>query len=230
MRNRTLCNALAVAMLAAAPAAALAVPLTLTALTGLTGDSPAETAVFKADLSSAGIGSILSIRIQDNSGGLGGAPGQFSGFDLDGIKLSLTDCADAACAAGAVGLGVFDFSGGTLFTPGTQRLPLDAKLFGTGPAGTTVDDAVATLGAFDADSSTILPDGFVSLGDDGILSFNLTAATSTTGLFLYIGEVGNNGEVAASNIEISSSRIPLPGTLSLLALGLVPLAIRRLRH
>lgn len=221
--NRTLkCTSLA-AVLGTAALSAQAVPLTLNQLAGTTGGSPAETAVFKADLTAAGLGSILSIRIADNSGGLGGSPGQFSGFDLDGIKLSYTDCADAGCASGLAGLAVFDFSSAVIFAPGTQRPVADPKLFGTGPGGNTVDDAIATLGLFDADSSVVTPDGFLSLGDDGTITFNLTAATSTSGLFLYIGEVGNNGEVAASNIEISSSRVPLPGTLALLALGLMPL-------
>lgn len=228
--NRTIRNAILAAALATAASTTAAVPLTLTELTGTTGDSPAETAVFKADLSAAGLGSILSIRIADNSGGIGGSPGQFSGFDLDGIKLSYSDCADAACASLLGGLPVFDFSSGVIFAPGTQRPTADPKLFGTGPGGNTVDDAVATLGLFDADSSVTVPDGFLSLGDNGTITFNLTAAASTSGLFLYIGEVGNNGEVAASSIEISSSRVPAPGTLALLALGLVPLAGRlRLR-
>jgi hypothetical protein len=222
------------ALLAAGCAAASftvgAVPVALTQLTGLTGDSPAETAVFKADLSTAGLGTLLSISISDNSGGLGGAPGQFSGFDLDAIKLSTTDCATAACASAAAGLGVFDFVTGVLFTPGTQRAPADPKLFGTGPTGLTVDDLVARLGLFDADSSTVAPDGFLSMGDDGVLGFNLTAATSTSGLFLYIGEVGDNGEVAASDIQIRSTRIPVPATLALLGLGLLVLGAGRRMH
>lgn len=217
------------ACLAARPVGA--VPVTLVELTGLTGGSPAATAVFKADLSSIGIATILSISITDNSGGLGGSPGQFSGFDLDAIKLSNTDCADAACAAAAAGVAVFDFAGGTVFSAGTQRAPADPKLFGTGPAGTTVDDLVATLGAFDGDSTTAIPgaDGFMSLGDDGMLSFNLTSGVSPGGLFLYIGEVGNNGEVAASNIQVRETTVPEPGSIALLAAALAGLATVRRR-
>lgn len=215
---------LALACAVARPAAA--VPVTLTELTGLTGGSPAATTVFKADLSTIGIASILSISIADNSSGLGGAAGQFSGFDLDAIKLSTTDCADASCAAAAAAVAVFDFTAGTIFSPGTQRAPPDPKLFGTGPAGNTVDDAVARLGLFDGNSTTAIPgaDGFMSLGDDGLLSFNLTAATSTSGLFLYIGEVGNNGELAASNIEVRQTTVPEPGSIALLAAALTGLA------
>ena len=97
---------LAAAAALALSAAAHAVPVSLTKLTGVTGGTAAGTAVYKADLSSIGLTSILSIGIRDNSGALGGATGQFSGFDLDAIKLSTTDCADAACAKALAGLSV----------------------------------------------------------------------------------------------------------------------------
>jgi len=215
--------------LAAGVATAQAVPVSFTPLSGLTGGTIANTGVFKADLSSIGLASILSITITDSNSGAGGAPSQFSGFDLDAIKLSTTDCATAACAQGLAGIGVFDFVGGTLFTPGTQRPPADPKLFGTNAAGTGVDNAVATLGALDGESTTAIPGafGFISLGDGGRISFNLSAALATAGLFLYIGEVGNNGEVAAGSIEVRDTKVPLPGTLSLAGLGLLALAARK---
>jgi hypothetical protein len=212
-----------------AASAASAVPVAFSKLTGTTGGSPAGTAVFKADLSTAGLGSILSISISDSNSGSGGSSGEFTGFDLDAIKLSTTDCADAACAAAAVGLNVFNFAGGSIFTPGTQRAPADAKLWGTNGAGTGLDNAVATLGLFDADSSTSVPDGFISLGDGGSIGFNLLAAADTTGLFLYIGEVGDNGELAAGGIIVRDDRIPIPtpSTLALVGLGVLALAFRR---
>lgn len=223
--------ALATALSLAAAGTAQAAAVSFTKLTGVTGGDPAGTAVFKADLSTVGLSSILSITITDNSFGIGGASGQFSGFDLDAIKLSTTDCASAACAAGLAGLSVFDYFAGVIFSPGVQRAPADPKLFGTNAAGTGVDNAVATLGVFDGDSTTVTPDGFLSLGDGGVISFNLTGAVSTAGLFLYIGEVGDNGELAAGNIIVrdTPTGVPVPATALLVALGLGGVAATRRR-
>jgi hypothetical protein len=234
MKIKSLYTSLTTAGLLMAGASGVqAVPLTLDALTGFTGGSPAQTGVFRADLSSAGIGNILSITIQDSNSGIGGSNGEFSGFDLDAIILSNTYCESAACAAGLTGLGVFDYSpSGTLFNPGSQRPPTDPALFGTGAGGTEVDDLIATLGLFDGDSSTVSPDGFLSMGDGGSLSLNLTSAVATSGMYLYFGEVGSNGEVAGGQITISDrpvTDVPEPSTLGLLLAGLSGLLYRR-RH
>jgi hypothetical protein len=207
--------------LCAQSALAVTVPVTFVQLTGLTGGSPAETGVWRADLSSLGLATIQSLTIRDNSGGLGGATGQFSGFDLDAIKLSTVSVGNASMVGGIAGLSVFDFSpAGTLFTAGTQRIPVDPALFGT--SGGNINNVVATLGFFDGNSTTAIPgaDGFVSLGDNGTVSFNLTSPVSTTGLFLYIGEVGDNGEVAAGTIEVADTRVPEPSSILLLLTGL----------
>lgn len=210
------CASLAIAMV---PATAAAESLVLSKLTGLTGDPAAgQTAVYRADLSTLS-GLFQSISISDASGNFGGSAGQFSGFDLDAIKLSSDFCTTAACAAAATGLNVFNFGAGVLFTPGTQRAPTDPKLFGTGPGGNTVDNAVATLGLFDGFSSTVTPDGFLSLGDNGTIAFNLSSLLSGTGLYLYLGEVGDNGEVAGSSITVSPNAVPEPATWLMLILG-----------
>jgi hypothetical protein len=204
----TLISVAAVVLPSAANAATLSI--SFTKLTGLTGGSPASTAIYRADLTNLGF-DLNSVSIGDDSGGLGGSPGKFSGFDLDAIKLSNTFTDNAANVNSLSGLNVFDFSpAGTLFTPGAQRPPADPALFGT--TGGEIDNAIATLSNFDANATTG-PDanGFASLGDLGKVSFNLTAPISTaTPLYLYIGEVGDNGEVAASQITVSDKPIGDP--------------------
>lgn len=219
MHRKVFLAPLAVVVLTAASSQAQ-FAVTFTPLTGTTGGSPANTAVFRADLSTLpaqAADNIASITIRDNSGMLGGSTGQFSGFDLDAIILSRTLITNASQVGTLVPLAVFNYSSpGSIFTPGTQRPPTDPKLFGTGPAGNTVDNSVATLGAFDGNSTTSIPGafGFISMGDNGVLSFNLTSQVSRTSpgpLYLYIGEVGDNGEVAASAVTVSDRPVPPTG-------------------
>jgi hypothetical protein len=197
--------------------------LTFTLLSGVSGGTPAGTGVYRADLSGLGLATIVSLTIQDSNSGIGGSPGKFSGFDLDAIKLSYTSISDAASVNVITGLSVFNFlPSGTFFSPGTQRPPVDPALFGT--SGGHIDNTIATLGSFDGNDTTDASAfGFVSLGDGGKVSFVLTSPVTTPGLFLYIGEVGNNGEVAEGKIFASDTVVPLPATFYLLGSGLIGL-------
>jgi len=167
--------------------------------TGVAGGDPAETTVYRADLSALTAPAITAITISDNSINLG-LPGRYSGFDLDGIKLSTNIATDAALVETLPSLNVFDFTtAGTTLTPGSQQAPVDPDLFGT--AGGNLDNQVATLGSFDADSEDgPAPDGFASLGFGGTIKLDLTTSVSTVGTFLYIGLTNDEGEFALANI------------------------------
>jgi len=217
---------------------ALAVPVTLSQFVGVVGADSGTgnpgTGVWQADLSGLGLGTIQSITIKDDNNGTEGEAGKLSGFDLDAITLSTTDCSNTTCFTSLSGLTAFNFSPSkTLFTAGTRRSTgnslLFGELFGTASGETSIDNAVATLGIFDG---TLLSDasgsGFASMGDGGALSFNLNAPIDTSSLFLYIGEVGSNGEAVSLSISASAFPVPEPGVLILLGSGLIGMfAFRR---
>jgi MYXO-CTERM domain-containing protein len=230
---RNACAALTLGAALLAPGAqAATVSVGFTPLPGFAGVN--GTAIYMADLSGLAMSEIRSITLVDSNSGVGGSPGAFSGFDLDAIKLSTTLASTALAASAAAGLDVFDFSAaGTLYTPGTQRAPAATKLSGTDATGTQVDPLFATLSVFDA---IWFGAGSVTLGDGGSIAFNLTMPTSTSGLYLYVGEVsGDPGEALSGLLLVSSepvdpNAVSEPGMASLLLLSLGALGwVRRRR-
>jgi hypothetical protein len=210
--------ALAVVGLALAAGNALAVDLLFTKLTGLTGDVKGPfTAVYRADLSATGLASINQIIVTDTSGGSGGASGQYSGMDLDGVFISDTAVDDATLVGGLALAAVFDYSAaGTAFAAGTQRAPADPDLYNV-PGG-AIDFAAASLGAMDA-VGVIPGSGYFSMGDGGALTLNLTSAIDpSVHRYLYVGEVGDNGET------FTAAAVPEPSTVILAGLGGLALA------
>jgi len=190
-------------------------------LSGRAGDSPADTAVYRAYLQDTILQDIRFIAITDNSG-TGGADGELTGFDLDAILLSIVECDTAGCVENMETIIAFDYlAGGTSFTPGAQEPPPDDKLFGTDDTGLNMDNAVATLGVFDGDSSTSRPDGFISMGYGGTLNFTLVQTVSAQGVYLYLGEVGDNSEVYDGDIIVYG--IPRQGPdLEVIYLTIIP--------
>ena len=178
--------------------------------------SDSNTAIYRANLSDIDF-DLRSLTIADSGQG-GGAPGDHTGFDLSGIKISTELITDVDDIDTIPGLNIFDFSPlGTFLKPGTQR-PSNSVKFPVAPdlAGSIhgqVNNAIATLGEFDYNEAA--DTGFVSLGENGAVSFNLKESLNTDGpLYLYIEEAGNNGESPDGDITVSNQRINDQQTLN----------------
>ena len=216
---------------------ASAVSVGLTPLSGVLGTPTPGTVVYRGDLgAAAGSAIINAISVADDSGGSGGSLGQFSGFDLDAIIISSKFCTTTACLVGAPTLNVFNYGGGSVFSKGYTLSPANAKLFGTDATGNAVDNAVATLGSFDANSDTAAPARFLSLGyagpgTPGSILFNFISPTALTGYYVYLGEVGGNGENPAANVNLFGSGMGVPEpsiwAMMIAGIGFAGAAMRR---
>ncbi|MDJ0697562.1 DUF4114 domain-containing protein [Mastigocoleus sp. MO_188.B34] len=184
---------------------AVSKPLSFKKIDGATGPNQ-TTGVFRAELSDIGF-DINSIQIADSNSGQGGATGKFSGFDLDGIKISNVKIDNAQEINNIPALDVFDFSPEkTIFTPGTQRPGefQDENLQGS--LNGELNNTFATLESFDSDGTT--SSSHVSLGDGGKIGFDLKKAIEQgETLYLYIGEAANNGETPEGLITVSNQSL-----------------------
>jgi Ca2+-binding RTX toxin-like protein len=170
--------------------------------------------IFVADVSNLGF-DLKSLTFADSGSLYGGAPGKFTGFDLDAIRLSNKLITKAEDIDSATAIDVFDFSPvGTIFTPGTERPTSELNLIGElqGTVNGYVNNGTANLAEFDyLGFSGGTGKGSVSLGDNGKIGFNLTSTVPTDKqpLYLYVAEADNNGEtpdglISASNREVNS--------------------------
>ncbi len=201
------------------------VSLNFTVLDNVTGVGNGQTGndatfIYRADLAATGLDEITSIRIVDTSSGVGGSSGAFTGVDIDGVIISNVLTSDAIQVNSLPKANQVILSPSTTqFIAGTQTAPVAPNLFGT--TGGNIDFAFARLDAMDADG--ILPgSGYFSMGAGGELSINFdTPIDPNVHRYLYIGEVGGNGETFAAEA------VPEPHSLLLaLMAGLLCMASR----
>ncbi len=179
-----------------------------------------DVGIYRVDLGASGLSSVGSITVHDDnviSGGTGGA----SGFDLDFIEMSDVVTADAATAASQLpGQSGFDFSSaGVVFNAGflstwhtgDNAIWNTAQLFGT-TGSQQYSEALATLSALDGSNGS--PNGEISLGEGGSITFSLTGAVSTQGRYLYFGDVGGGNDSCYITASSSSTQ-PAPSGLHL---------------
>lgn len=206
--------------LVAANGAASAAVLTIETVGLNTPGAPAGTLVQRVDLAAAGLTTINTIVLRDISGGIGGDAGIFSGYDIDAVFLDADG--DLNTAGDRVFLSSFVFSGGDI-RPGAGPLqqpdPVNnyGDYFGTnaagnvgpfGPGGTKN----ATLNLFDGIniSDRLNANGYLSMGDNGVLTLTFADILVSNFQYLIFGEVGGQGE--ALQVEVPG-QVPLPGAV-----------------
>jgi Ca2+-binding RTX toxin-like protein len=181
--------------------------------------------IFRAELTGHGT-EISSITVRDSNSKQGGSGGEASGFDVDNVVLSNTLLTNVDGLSESTfnsnlflpRLNVFDFTAaGMVFTPGTQR-PQTSSVFPVAPdllgaVNGIIDNSFARLQTLDPTGNGI--DGSISLGDGGVLGFNLLQPVPTANpLYLYIAEDGGTGEALSGAVSVSSGRIDAPTDLS----------------
>ena len=61
-------------------------------------------------------------------------------------------------------------------------------------------------------ASTLNADGYLSMGDGGVIVLTFADIPVLSGLYLFVGEVGGQGE----KLQVEISQVPLPGAVWLL--------------
>jgi len=190
--------------------------------------------VYGGALAGLGLTDIATITVVDDGTEVGGAPGIFSGFDVDAIFLDVDG--NPYTAADRYYADSYLFTAGSTRDPGGNtaweaNTDHPGPTFGSLDAG-TIDMATATLETLDGVSvaDVDVADGFLTLGDGGtlILSFDPAVPVSAT-LMLLVGEVGGQvGEELGAYVMVSDTPItPAPDagmTVVLLGLGVIGLA------
>ena len=176
--------------------------------------------IYRANLSELGF-DLNSIKLGDASGGFGGAPGAFSGFDIDAVMLSREERNFAAGDADVFNhqmsrIDAFQFNLGAVeYAQGAKRYP--AQAYGSELQGTQNGLprlGQATLGKVDGDHGV---DGHsaLTLGEGGTIGFDLNQTVSTAKpLYLYVAEAGASGETLTTGLTASSSRLEASSDLS----------------
>jgi Ca2+-binding RTX toxin-like protein len=171
--------------------------------------------IFRAELTNIGF-DLNSIKLGDQSSGFGGAVGVDSGFDISAVVLSHTRLDSVGLnsklndVAVLPRINAFSFDAANAhFAPGTQRTP-----DGT-PGGPDLSGSVNGLPLYQIATLDNFDDGSLTLGDGGVLSFNLNQTVSTKApLYLYVAENGLSGETLTTGFTASSNRLDTPTDLS----------------
>ncbi len=193
-----------------------------------TAPGTAGTLLQRVDLAAAGLTTINTIVLTDISGGVGGEPGIFSGYDLDAVFLDADG--DITTTGDQIAFTSLAFTGGTIRPTGdVNQMPSNlnnyGQYFGTTFAGDIAGFGTgqsATLDTFDASNtaSRLTANGFLSLGDGGEVVLTFADILVGDSMFLVFGEVGGQGEMLQVSVP---SQVPLPGAVWLLLSGIAAL-------
>ncbi len=177
--------------------------------------------LYRVDLGALGLSNVRSLIIDDN-GQIDSSIRRFSGLDLDFVKISSTLTSNPSTAATLVGQNLFNFTTGTTLKTGyiTPGIAGESGSWSTnGLYGTfaqnQLNNGFATLGIADGNSST--PQGFVSLGEAGQISFTLTSSIATAGNYLYFSTA--NGTSSALVSISDDTNVPGFSSLTLYGTG-----------